>query len=123
VTTSVEACETTTRGAVTGPPDVVSPSTPRTAPRIEPLAEASLLERLRTSWSLAALVPYVDRDATRRSWRSAGVSAVALHVVALVAIVLVGRYALVTVGPTREEIEQTVRLFLADNFEQFRKWE
>src|SRR5215203_1377444 len=77
-------------------------------PRLGPLPAPGLVERLRTSWSLAALVPAFDpRELRKREWRSAAALAVAVHAVVLVAIV-VGKYVLPPIGPDPERTEITI---------------
>lgn len=62
---------------------------PRDLPRLGPLAEPSLVDRLRASWSLADLVPSFDpRTFTKREWRRAAAGAVAFHAVFLTAVIV-----------------------------------
>ena len=67
--------------------------------RIGPLPEPGLFDRLRASWSLDALIPSFEPDPTmppRKGFRIAGALALVVHAGALVAIVLFGRYAIMT---------------------------
>ncbi|MCC6743474.1 MAG: energy transducer TonB [Acidobacteria bacterium] len=88
----------TDRGAETGPPVAVAePVENNTEIRLGPLPEPTLLERLRASWSLDALVPSFAPDPSmppRRGFRIAGALALGLHIVILTTIVLFGRYAI-----------------------------
>ena len=67
--------------------------------RIGPLPEPGLFDRLRASWSLDALIPSFEPDPTmppRKGFRIAGALALVVHAGVLVAIVLFGRYAIMT---------------------------
>lgn len=93
---SVEAPETT-RGAETGPPSAVVPKRKIEEPRLGPLPEPNLLDRLRASWSVAALVPAFDvRNLKKREWRSAALLAVVAHAFAIAGIIVIGKLALAT---------------------------
>lgn len=94
--------DVTDRGAASGPPvaiadDAVTGGEPREL-RFGPLPAPGLIERLRASWSLQALIPSFDRDPVtgRRRFRLAGAVALVLHVVMVAGIVVIGRYAAVT---------------------------
>ncbi len=91
---SVEAPETT-RGAETGPPSAVVPRRKLEEPRLGPLPEPNLLDRLRASWSVAALVPAFDvRNLKKREWRSAALLAVVAHAFVIAGIIIIGKLAL-----------------------------
>src|SRR5262249_34756904 len=79
-----------------GPPPAVVRKRPLAEPRLGPLPEPSLIDRLRASWSLAALVPAFDpRGFKKREWRSAAILAILGHVAVFAAIVIIGKLAIV----------------------------
>lgn len=99
MTTTTQRSETD-RGAADGPPvaiSVIPPVTDTYELHIGPLPQPTLLERLRSSWSLDALIPSFEPDPSmpaRKGFRIAGVLAFAVHAVAIIAIVIIGKYAL-----------------------------
>lgn len=93
---SVET-QDTARGAESGPPAAISSKSVPAELHIGPLPQPGLFERLRTNWSLAALVPEFDlKDLRKREWRSAGVVALVLHAAMIAGIIVIGKYALAT---------------------------
>jgi hypothetical protein len=102
VTTSTQR-DVTDRGAAAGGPPVAIATKEHQSPkdelRIGPLPEPTLLERLRSSWSLEALIPSFEPDPSmppRKGFRIAGALALAVHAVILTGIVIIGRYAIFT---------------------------
>lgn len=101
MTTSTQR-DVTDRGAAGGPPVAIATKerqSPKDGLRIGPLPEPTLLERLRSSWSLEALIPSFEPDPSmppRKGFRIAGILAFALHAVILTGIVIIGRYAIFT---------------------------
>jgi hypothetical protein len=84
----------TDRGAEGGPPVAIRAKT-RELPRLGPLAEPSLVDRLRASWNLADLVPTLDpRTFTAREWRRAAALALVAHAVVLVTVIVGSQYGL-----------------------------
>lgn len=99
----------TDRGAADGPPVAIA-TEERTAPsdelRIGPLPEPTLFERLRSSWSLEALIPSFEPDPSmppRKGFRIAGALALVVHAGFLVAIVLFARYGIMPIGEEPEK--------------------
>ena len=90
----------TDRGAAGGPPVAIATKehrSPKDELRIGPLPEPTLLERLRSSWSLEALIPSFEPDPSmppRKGFRIAGALALAVHAALLTAIVLFARYGI-----------------------------
>ncbi len=98
---------TTTRGAEIGPPEVVSgkgSAAPR-QPRLGPLPEPTLLERIRASWSLYALIPGIERDPNRRrNWRPGALLTLSVHAILIFAIVVMGKFAIGKLGPDGPDV-------------------
>ncbi len=100
MTTSTQR-DVTDRGAAEGGPPVAIAAKERMVTtdvlRIGPLPEPSLFDRLRSSWSLDALIPSFEPDPTmppRKGFRIAGALALVVHAGILVAIVVFGRYVI-----------------------------
>ena len=84
------------RGAGDGPPVAVHASF-ADEPHLGPLPEPSLLDRLRASWSLEALVPALDRERIEEpEWRPAGIITFAVHALLITGIIVPRPIAWVT---------------------------
>lgn len=89
--------QSTDRGAETGPPVAIASPAPERLPNLGPLPEPSLVDRLRSSWSLSALVPTFERGNLKKpEWRAAGVTALITHIVLIVGIIYLGKHAIGT---------------------------
>ncbi len=76
------------RGAGDGPPVAVHASF-HDEPWLGPLPEPSLIDRLRASWSLEALIPAFDRDRIEEpEWRPAGIITFVIHVALIAGIIV-----------------------------------